>query len=184
MLKKQGEREFFFAICELGSSDLVGQCGFHDVHPGVKADVGILLQREHLGRGLGTDAMNALVDYGFGELGFARIGLLVSPDNERAIRSYEKCGFTREGVLRWSRRRRGSFMDDLVMSVLRAEWEAFERPRSWELASPSGTAVRPPAGSGRAARETSDETRLKSRRFPVARRCGAAARREPAETRA
>jgi RimJ/RimL family protein N-acetyltransferase len=133
VLKQHGQREYFFTICELGQSELIGHCGFHHVQAGVRADVAILLLPEFAGRGLGTDAMNALVDFGFGELGFERIGLHVSPGNERAIRSYEKAGFAHEGRLRAFRRRRGEMMDDLVMSIVRADWDAFERPRSWDL---------------------------------------------------
>jgi RimJ/RimL family protein N-acetyltransferase len=137
VLKRHGEREFYFSICELGSTDLIGQCGFHHVDAGVRADVGIFLLPEYAGRGYGTDAMNALLDYGFGELGLQRIGLHVSPGNARAIRSYEKCGFSHEGRLRSFRRRRGEVVDDLVMSILRQDWDALDRPKSWQLPPPA-----------------------------------------------
>jgi RimJ/RimL family protein N-acetyltransferase len=133
VLKRHGEREFYFVICELGSADLIGQCGLHHVAAGVRADVGIFLVPGYEGRGYGTDAMNALLDYAFGELGLQRVGLHVSPDNARAIRSYEKCGFTHEARLRSFRRHRGEPVDDLVMSILREEWDALDRPRSWDL---------------------------------------------------
>jgi RimJ/RimL family protein N-acetyltransferase len=133
VLKNHGERAFFFAICELGSTDLIGQCGFHDVHRGLRADVGIFMLPEYVGRGYGTDAMNALVDYGFGALGLERIGLHVSPGNDRAIRSYEKSGFSHEGRLRSFRHQRGELADDIVMSIVRTDWEALDRKRSWDL---------------------------------------------------
>src|SRR5262249_29608414 len=80
----------------------------------------------YVGKGLGTDAMNALVDFGFGELMLERIGLVVDPENARAIASYEKCGFTREGVMRAFRRHRGRISDALVMSITRPEWDALD----------------------------------------------------------
>jgi RimJ/RimL family protein N-acetyltransferase len=144
VLKNHGERAFFFAICKLGSTDLIGQCGFHDVRAGLRADVGIFMLPEHVGRGYGTDAMNALVDYGFGALGLERIGLHVSPGNERAIRSYEKSGFSHEGRLRSFRHRRGELADDLVMSIVRADWEALDRTRSWDLPAVKGAPKRRP----------------------------------------
>jgi RimJ/RimL family protein N-acetyltransferase len=137
VLKRHGEREFFFVICELGSGAVIGQCGFHNYTPGVRAEVGIFLLPGYTGRGFGTDAMNALLDYGFGQLGLQRIGLHVSPGNDRAIRSYEKSGFTYEARLRSFRRRRGEPIDDIVMSILREEWQALERPRSWDLDTPA-----------------------------------------------
>ena len=137
VVKEHGKREYFFSICELGSSDAIGQCGFHHIQAGVRADVAIFLLPERCGRGLGTDAMNALVDFGFGELGLERIGLHVSPKNERAIGSYVKSGFSHEGRLRAFRLRRGELVDDLVMSILRVEWAALERPRSWDFPAPN-----------------------------------------------
>jgi ribosomal protein S18 acetylase RimI-like enzyme len=92
--------------------------------------------------------MNALIDYGFGELGLHRIGLHVSPGNERAIKSYEKCGFTHEGRMRSYRRRRGEIVDDVLMSILRAEWQQLERPRSWDLPPPPKPRKRRTSGSG------------------------------------
>jgi len=151
VVKRHGERGFYFTICELGSSELIGQCGLHDYLPGVRAEVGIFLLPEQVGRGYGTDAMNALVDYGFGELGLQRVGLHVSPGNERAIRSYEKCGFTQEGRMRSYRRRRGEIVDDILMSILRAEWEQLDRPRSWDLPPPPKPRKRRTSASGQAA---------------------------------
>jgi RimJ/RimL family protein N-acetyltransferase len=142
VLKQHGERAFFFAICELGSAELIGQCGFNEVRGGVRADVGIFMLPKYVGRGYGTDAMNALIDFGFGELGLQRIGLHVSPGNDRAIRSYEKSGFRHEGRLRAFRRRRGELVDDVVMSIVRDEWRALERKRSWELPDVAATPKR------------------------------------------
>jgi RimJ/RimL family protein N-acetyltransferase len=151
IVKDHGERGFFFAVCELGKAELIGQCSFHEYVRGLRAEVGIWMMPEYVGRGFGTDAMNALLDYGFGQLGLQRVGLHVSPGNERAIRSYEKSGFSHEGRMRAFRRRRGELVDDVLMSILRAEWEQLERPRSWELPPPPKPRQRRAAGSRQAA---------------------------------
>jgi RimJ/RimL family protein N-acetyltransferase len=44
--------------------------------------------------------------------------------NLRAIRSYEKAGFSLEGRLREAVYKRGAYDDVLIMSVLRSEWDA------------------------------------------------------------
>jgi RimJ/RimL family protein N-acetyltransferase len=46
----------------------------------------------------------------------------VYDSNARAIRSYEKAGFTHEGTLRHAAYRDGRFIDVRRMSILRAEW--------------------------------------------------------------
>jgi RimJ/RimL family protein N-acetyltransferase len=140
--KKHGESAYFFAICELGSSELIGECSFHELRAGMRAEVGIFMLPAYVGRGFGTDAMNALVDFGFGELMLERVGLIVDPENARAIASYEKCGFTREGVMRAYRRHRGTVSDAVVMSITRPEWDALDRPRSWDYPKPRARKAR------------------------------------------
>ena len=48
----------------------------------------------------------------------------MTADNARSIRSSEKVGFQREGVMRRSFRMRGQLTDSVLMSILRDEWEA------------------------------------------------------------
>ncbi len=50
-----------------------------------------------------------------------KVKLEVYSFNDRAIRSYEKCGFKREGVLREEIFRFGKYHDIIVMSVFRDE---------------------------------------------------------------
>ena len=55
---------------------------------------------------------------------YNRIYLYVFETNPRAIRAYEKCGFVHEGKLRQSVYRNGRYIDILLMSILRSEWDA------------------------------------------------------------
>jgi len=73
-------------------------------------------------RGYGQDAVEVAVDAAFRVLPLRRIELLVLPDNTRAIRCYEKAGFTREGELRNYIYNRGRMQDMIIMSVLHEEW--------------------------------------------------------------
>jgi RimJ/RimL family protein N-acetyltransferase len=84
------------------------------------------------GRGYGTDALNCVVDIGFGELRLERIYLYVFDYNVRARRSYEKAGFQVEATLRRSRFHRGVHHDVHLMSILRDEWLALGRRRAWD----------------------------------------------------
>lgn len=75
-----------------------------------------------LGQGLGTEATELVLRYGFADLGLHRISLTVLAENARAIASYEKCGFVIEGHLRHTLYRDGEWLDDLVMAILESEW--------------------------------------------------------------
>jgi RimJ/RimL family protein N-acetyltransferase len=85
-----------FAIREDGR--LIGTCQLlvdgHEAE--LRIRIGEAAARD---RGLGTAAVRALLAHGFGELGLARVWLQVFRANTRAIRSYEKAGFTACGTL-------------------------------------------------------------------------------------
>ncbi|MDP8923409.1 MAG: GNAT family N-acetyltransferase [Chloroflexota bacterium] len=57
--------------------------------------LGIDLAASALGRGYGTDALRAFLDYYFGPMGFQKMYLSVAAHNPRAYRLYENCGFRR-----------------------------------------------------------------------------------------
>jgi aminoglycoside 6'-N-acetyltransferase len=84
------------------------------------ADVDIFLGPEHQGRGLGTEALRLVVRHLIEERGHHRITLSTSPDNARAIRSYEKAGFRRVGVMRKAARSwvTGEWDDELLMELV------------------------------------------------------------------
>lgn len=129
-----GESVFQFVICREGSGDGIGTCGLRAIdRVNGSAELSIFMLRGSWGKGLGTDAVNALCDFAFGELRMERIYLHVFDYNARAMRSYEKSGFVREAVLRSGRFHRGTHHDVVVMALIRPDWEALPRPRSWDL---------------------------------------------------
>lgn len=70
------------------------------------------------GQGYGTEATRAVVAHGFDVVGLHRISLGVYAFNPRALRSYEKCGFRREGVARDALRWDGEWYDEITMAIL------------------------------------------------------------------
>jgi ribosomal-protein-alanine N-acetyltransferase len=74
------------------------------------------------GHGYGTEATRLVLAYAFDTLQLHRVDLRVLAVNRRAIASYEKCGFVREGVERDSALIDGVWHDDLIMSILEHEW--------------------------------------------------------------
>jgi RimJ/RimL family protein N-acetyltransferase len=69
------------------------------------------------GRGVGRAAVMLLLTSAFEQLGMERVELHVLADNERALRTYEACGFELEGRLRGRAYHGGRWLDMLVMSV-------------------------------------------------------------------
>lgn len=76
------------------------------------------------GGGHGRAMLAAVVDIAFHETDAWRLWLGVFPDNIRAQRAYAAIGFQPEGVARGSAFFGGVHRDELVMALLRPDWEA------------------------------------------------------------
>jgi RimJ/RimL family protein N-acetyltransferase len=81
---------------------------------------------DYVGKGYGRDAINVLLDWAFRIQNYRRIGLTTLATNERAIRAYRACGFVEEGRLRQHTYNDGRYVDDVIMGILRTEWEALQ----------------------------------------------------------
>ena len=123
--KPHSEKGYFFAVCELGDDRFIGTTWFKEVNTfDQNAELAIYMDKDHIGSGWGTDAQRTLLAFSFGTLGLERVWLTVNASNARAIRSYEKVGFQREGLMRRAFRVDGQLRDVLLMAILRDEWEA------------------------------------------------------------
>lgn len=102
----------------------IGNIGLHEIDwKNRHAELGIVIgEKAYWGQGYGTDAIRTLLRLAFEEMNLHRVYLVVDEDNLRAIRCYEKCGFREEGRLREAVFREGQYHDQLVMSVLQAEF--------------------------------------------------------------
>lgn len=73
-------------------------------------------------RGIGQEATNQTLNFAFQDLGLERVWLKVMADNAPAIKLYQKCGFVEEGVMRKSVFKKGQFIDQIMMAILREEF--------------------------------------------------------------
>lgn len=85
--------------------------------------VGVSIGPDFQEKGYGTDAMKVLLDFIFNYMNVNKVKLQVFGYNQRAIGSYEKCGFQLEGTFREELFRFGNYHDILVMGLLRKDWE-------------------------------------------------------------
>ena len=133
---KAGRDWFSFVICLLSDDRPIGRADVFEIDRiNGSAGFGIAIGEHDLrGEGLGTDAVNAIADFCFGQLRLERLWLITDSVNARAQHVYEKAGFVREGVLRRAFYQDGVFQDDIRMAMLRSEWDALPRKRSWQFA--------------------------------------------------
>lgn len=113
-----------FAIEAVESGQYIGDCGINSIDwkNSVASLVIFIGNKEYWGRGYGTEAMQILLSFTFNQININKARLNVYSFNERAIKSYEKCGFKREGVLRKEIFRDGRYFDIIALGLLREEY--------------------------------------------------------------
>jgi RimJ/RimL family protein N-acetyltransferase len=85
------------------------------------AAVGYWLGPRARGGGAATQAVRLLARWAFAGLGLARLELTCGPDNEASQRVAERCGFSREGLLRSQVPFKGARRDSVIYSLLPGE---------------------------------------------------------------
>ncbi len=87
-----------------------------------RAEVGVLIgERAWWGRGLGTDAIQALCHFAFQDLRLHRLYARILESNPRALSSFQKCGFVPEGLERDAHFQDGRFWNVHVLGLLAPE---------------------------------------------------------------
>ena len=103
---------------------VIGSCGFHNtVAPHFRTEIGFELSSEYWRKGIAAEAIEAIVDYVFGQMNFQRIEALIEPPNLSSQQVVEKLGFIREGLLRNYEFTNGKFDDLYMYSLLREDFQ-------------------------------------------------------------
>jgi RimJ/RimL family protein N-acetyltransferase len=82
------------------------------------------------GHGYAHEALDTLLAYAFDRFDLWQVELWTLADNENAIHVYAKCGFVEEATLRDRSWKEGRWVDRLIMSVNRDEFEKVRSERS------------------------------------------------------
>ncbi|MGC4043324.1 MAG: GNAT family protein [Armatimonas sp.] len=97
---------------------LIGCCELFDFTNQFKAELGYWLGAAYHNQGLMTEAVQAVVAYGFDTMGLGRIFAHTSTRNLPSIALLKKVGFVPEGVLRQDSKRDGQWDDTALMAIL------------------------------------------------------------------
>jgi [ribosomal protein S5]-alanine N-acetyltransferase len=89
-----------FAIVSLGG-EFLGMAAIVDLDLDARqGEIGYLVVEEARGQGTAGRALRLVTDWALGDLGLARVELLIDVENAPSIRVAERAGYRREGVLR------------------------------------------------------------------------------------
>lgn len=100
---------------------LIGGVGFDGFTPGRdhKAEIGCWLAKPYWNRGIMTQVVSAVTDYGFREFNLVRISGNVMAFNAASARVLEKCGYELEGIATRFFCKGGEFIDAKLYAKLR-----------------------------------------------------------------
>ncbi|HCF52008.1 MAG TPA: GNAT family N-acetyltransferase, partial [Bacillus sp. (in: Bacteria)] len=88
---------FRWGIEKKGTGQLIGTCGFHLINNHHKrAEIGYELDDTYWGQGYATEALQAILTYGFETLQLIRVAAVVYVENKASQKLLSKAGFQEE----------------------------------------------------------------------------------------
>jgi ribosomal-protein-alanine N-acetyltransferase len=108
-----------WAITYKDNPKLIGIIGHYRIKPEhFRAEVGYMLLPEFHGKGIISEAIKEVVNYGFNEMKLHSIEAIIDPENFGSARVLEKNNFVKEAHLKENEFYEGRFLDTVIYSIL------------------------------------------------------------------
>lgn len=118
-----------FGVALRDTGEIVGNVNLHRFfESNRRCEVGYALATAHQGQGYATEALAAVIDYGFRQFDLNRFEADINPANAASGRVLERLGFQIEGRMRERWIIRGEKEDSAFYGLLRSDWDA-RRPQ-------------------------------------------------------
>lgn len=114
--KKQPEQ---YCIAIEVRDEVVGVVSLEQIQGGHMAELGYWLARKHWRKGIMTDAVAEMVEYGFTELGLVRVYAYVFLHNAGSQAVLKKNGFKKEGMLKKNVMKDGRYRDEYLFAKVK-----------------------------------------------------------------
>ncbi|MED1863051.1 GNAT family N-acetyltransferase [Fictibacillus nanhaiensis] len=99
---------------------LIGTCGFHNWSKSDRrTELGYELNRAYWHNGFMSEALRAILHYGFNGMEFNRIAAVIRPENNASRSLVTKLGFHEEALLREHQRAKELYYDMYIYSLLK-----------------------------------------------------------------
>ncbi len=112
IVNSSNSKEIVGLVSLLSIDYINGSCEFHIM----------IGDSENQGKGIGTFAIKSMLNYAFNDINLRRVELSVLKNNEKALHLYEKVGFKVEGIKREAVYKNGEYVDIIIMSILKKEF--------------------------------------------------------------
>lgn len=129
---KRGSSFIFMVAHRDEPARFIGKIALNGVMRGAMygAYLGYWMDVDHQGKGMVTEAIDAVLDFAFGPAGLHRVQAAIMPRNARSLRVIEKLGFRREGYAERYLQIAGHWEDHILFAKTREEHVAKTNPRN------------------------------------------------------
>ncbi|GGD89540.1 GNAT family N-acetyltransferase [Planktosalinus lacus] len=113
-------KQFWWAICSIDNETFYGAGGLNDFSKEhKKAEIGLWLLPDFWGKGIMTEVMPLICNYGFEKLGIHRIEGFVESDNQNCKKAMAKLDFQLEGIMKDCEIKNGKFISVEIYAKLK-----------------------------------------------------------------
>lgn len=115
-------KQLRLVVSPIESDELIGLVDLFQFEPHHRrAGVGIIIKKEHQGKGVATQAVELMTQYAFKFLGLHQLFAHIPLKNPGSRQLFEKAGFSHTGTLKeWTKDRHG-YSDVLIYQLLNPE---------------------------------------------------------------
>ena len=118
------KKSLVWALATKSDDRFIGYAGFWRMMPEqLRAEIAYAILPSDWGKGLMSEAMQAMLDFGFQQLRVHSIEANINPENLRSRKLLEKFGFSQEAHFRENYFFEGQFIDTVVFSILEQDWK-------------------------------------------------------------
>lgn len=130
--KLENDEAINWTIMSKETGKNIGIIGHYRIQPeNFRAEVGYMIRPEFAGQGITTEAMWAVLNYGFQIMGLHSVEAIIDPEHSHSERVLLKCGFSKEAHLLENRYFEGKFLDSVVYSLLKRNFSPPATSEKW-----------------------------------------------------
>lgn len=109
-----------WAITVKGNPKFIGLIGHYRISAeNHRCEMGYMILPQHQGKGYVSEAIDAVLEYGFNDLQMHSIEAVIDPDNKASERVLRKNGFVKEAHILENELHNGKFWDTVIYSILK-----------------------------------------------------------------
>ena len=112
--------DIVFAIIEKSNDKHIGNIGIHNIdYIHRRCEIGIIIgEIDYQGKGIAKLCINQVKNYIFDTLNLRRITVFIMHENIASIKSFESCGFAKEGTMKEYFFKNGDYLDNNIFGLI------------------------------------------------------------------